>query len=80
MLLQDPVLLAAHRQMLPPGRRPGVDPLNVALLTGSARLAESDCLDAVWPTLSAAEKVAVLSNRPALDRLEAVALATNVQS
>ena len=26
-LLQDPVFLAAHRQMLPPGRRPRIDPL-----------------------------------------------------
>jgi len=69
MLLHDPALLAAHRQMLPPGRRPGVDPLNIALLTGSARLAEADCLDTVWPTLSTAEKAAVLSDEQALERL-----------
>ncbi|MEA2789725.1 MAG: rane glycosyltransferase, partial [Acetobacteraceae bacterium] len=68
-LLQDPALLSAHRQMLPPGRRPGVDPLNVALLTGAARLTEADNVQAVWPTLSAAEKVAVLSDAHALDQV-----------
>ena len=73
MLLHDPALLAAHRQMLPPGRRPGVDPLNVALLTGTAKLAEADCLQRVWPSLTAAEKAAVLSDGAALDRLLAVA-------
>jgi hypothetical protein len=55
--------------MLPPGRRPGVDPLNVALLTGAARLTEADNVQAVWPTLSAAEKVAVLSDAHALDQV-----------
>jgi membrane glycosyltransferase len=71
-LLGDPALLAAHRQMLPPGRRPGIDPLNVALLTGAAKLAEADGLDSVWPKLDAAEKAAVLSDGPALDRLVAL--------
>jgi membrane glycosyltransferase len=68
-LLDDPALLAAHRQMLPPGRRPGVDPLNVPLLTGAAKLAETDCLETVWPTLNAAEKAAVLSDPSTLERL-----------
>jgi membrane glycosyltransferase len=68
-LLRDPALLAAHRQMLPPGRRPGVDPLDVPLLTGSAKLSEADRLEAVWPTLSAAEKAAVLSDRTELDMM-----------
>ena len=72
-LLHDPALLAAHRQMLPPPRRPRIDPLNLALLTGTAHLAEADCLDTVWPTLTAAEKAAVLSDGPALDRLLALA-------
>jgi membrane glycosyltransferase len=71
-LLRDPALLAAHRQMLPPGRRPGVDPLDVPLLTGSAKLSEARRLDPVWSTLSAAEKVAVLSDRAALDTLLAL--------
>jgi membrane glycosyltransferase len=71
-LLHDPALLAAHRQMLPPGRRPGIDPLNVALLTGSAKLAETDCLDSVWPKLDLVERAAVLSDERALDRLVAL--------
>ncbi len=74
-LLSDPVRLAAHRQMLPPGRRPGIDPVNVPLLTGSAKLTETERLEAVWPTLSAAEKSAVLSDESALKRLMALHLA-----
>ena len=75
-LLHDPAFMAAHRQMLPPGRRPGIDPLNVALLTGSAKLAETDCLETVWPTLSAAEKTAILSDGQVLERLSALHLAS----
>jgi membrane glycosyltransferase len=71
-LLRDPAMLAAHRQMLPPGRRRGVDPLDVPLLTGMAKIDEADRLDAVWPTLTAAEKTAVLSDAAALDRLVAL--------
>jgi membrane glycosyltransferase len=74
-LLNNPLLLAAHRQMLPPGRRPGVDPLNVPLLTGSAKLSEATCLDIVWPTLNAAEKAAILSDERALKQLVALYLA-----
>jgi membrane glycosyltransferase len=68
-LLSDPTLLSAHRQMLPPGRRPGIDPLDVPLLTGTAKLAEADRLDRVWPTLSSVEQVAVLSDGSALEAL-----------
>ena len=74
-LLQDLAFMAAHRQMLPPGRRPGIDPLNVALLTGSAKLAETNSLETVWPTLSVAEKTAVLSDAQALERLSSLHLA-----
>jgi membrane glycosyltransferase len=68
-LLTDPALLEAHRQMLPPPRRPGIDPLNVPLLTASAKLAEASCLKAVWPTLTSEEKVMALSDGAALSRL-----------
>jgi membrane glycosyltransferase len=71
VLLRDPVLLSAHRHMLPPGRRPGVDPLNVPLLTGSAKLEEAASVETVWPALSGAEKAAVLSDANTLDRLAA---------
>jgi membrane glycosyltransferase len=76
ILLSDPALLSAHRQMLPPGRRPGIDPLDVALLTGTAKLAEADRLDRVWPTLSAVEQTAVLSDDSALDALVRLHLQT----
>jgi membrane glycosyltransferase len=72
VLLRDPELLAAHRQMLPPGRRPGVDPLDVPLLTGTTKLAEAGRLGAVWPTLTTAERAAVLSDRRALETLVAL--------
>ncbi|HVY18039.1 MAG TPA: glucans biosynthesis glucosyltransferase MdoH [Rhodopila sp.] len=72
MLLRDPDLMAAHRTMLPPPRRPGVDPLNVPLLTGSARLAEARDFASVWPTLDVAERMAVLSDGAALERLQAI--------
>jgi membrane glycosyltransferase len=71
-LLNDSAFLAAHRQMLPPARRPGIDPLNVPLLTGSAKLAEANCLDTVWPTLDTAEKAAILSDESALRQLMAL--------
>ncbi|MDR3529087.1 MAG: glucans biosynthesis glucosyltransferase MdoH [Rhodopila sp.] len=71
-LMHDSAFFAAHRQMLPPGRRPGLDPLNVPLLTGAAKLAEADCPENVWPTLNPAEKMAVLSDARALDRLTTV--------
>ena len=71
-LLRDPVLLASHQRVLPPGRRPGIDPLNVPLLTGLAKLNEADCLNTVWATLDPAEKVAVLSDETALRRMRAL--------
>jgi membrane glycosyltransferase len=72
-LLRDPGLLAAHREMLPPPRRPQIDPLNVPLLTGRAKLAEADDLTSAWRSLDQAERMAVLSESAALDRLVALA-------
>ena len=68
-LLTDPALLAAHRQMLPAPRRPRIDPLNIPLLTGGAKLAEAMSFESVWPTLNAEEKVTVLSDNATLSRL-----------
>jgi len=73
-LLGDPTLLAAHRQMLPPPRRARIDPLNVDLLTGAAKLAEALSLQTVWAALSVAERTAVLSDSAALDRMIALGL------
>jgi membrane glycosyltransferase len=68
-LLGDPALLEAHRRMAPPARRKGIDPLDVALLVGTAKLEEAERLETAWPTLSAAEQAAVLADGAALDRL-----------
>jgi membrane glycosyltransferase len=58
--------------MLPPPRRPGIDPLNVPLLTGAAKLTEATDLRTVWPELNAAEQNAVLSSGDTLHRLVAL--------
>ncbi len=71
-LVCEPDLLAAHRRMLPPPRRPGVDPLDIPLVIGRARLAEAVSLDAAWAALAPAERSAVLADDASLDRLLAL--------
>ena len=68
-LLRDPGLLAAHRSMLPPPRRPGVDPLDVPLLVGRAKLEEATSLQHGWAGLTPGERIACLSDEAALRRL-----------
>jgi len=68
-MLEDVTLLAAHRRMLPPPRRPGIDPIDVALLVGRAKLDEAVSLQAAWPGLLRTEQTAVLSDDAALTRL-----------
>ena len=68
-MLEDATLLAAHRRMLPPPRRPGIDPIDVALLVGRAKLDEAVSLQAAWAGLMRAERTAVLSDDAALTRL-----------
>jgi membrane glycosyltransferase len=68
-LLHDPVLLEAHRQMLPPPRRPRIDPLDMALLVGNAKLAEAERLETVWAELTPPERTAVLADAACLQRL-----------
>jgi hypothetical protein len=36
------------------------------------KLAEADCIETVWPTLTAAEKAAILTDERALERLVAL--------
>ena len=74
-LLNDPALLAAHRAMLPPPRRPRIDPPDVPLLVGRTKLAEADCLDEGWAVLTPAERAACLSDADALGQLETLARA-----
>ncbi len=74
-LLSDPVLMAAHRAMLPPARVPGRDPFDPVLALGLAKLDEADTLEAVLVLLTLPERAAVLGNASGLDRLVALAAA-----
>ncbi len=71
-LLDDATLLAAHRCMLPPPRRPRIDPLDLALLVGRAKLDEAVSVEAAWAGLTRAERAAVLADDAALARLGAL--------
>lgn len=68
-LLDDPALLAAHRAMMPPPRRPRIDPIDVPLLVGREKLAEARSLSEGWAALSLAERGACLNDATALNRL-----------
>jgi membrane glycosyltransferase len=72
-LLLDPILLDAHRHMLPPPRLPGRDPIDATLLVGVAKLEEAADLHAALATLTTAEKAAVLADPHGLDCLERLA-------
>ncbi len=67
-LLADPVLMAAHRAMLPP-RVPGRDPFDPLLALGLAKLDEAATLDAALVLLTLPERAAVLGSASGLDRL-----------
>lgn len=74
-LLDDPNLLAAHVAMLPPPRRPRIDPIDATLLVARTKLNEAKSLKEVWGGLTRAERLAVLTDEPALERLIALRLA-----
>ena len=74
-LLDDPNLLAAHMAMLPPSRRPRIDPIDATLLVARTKLNEARSLKEVWGELARAERLAVLTDEPALERLVALRLA-----
>ncbi len=71
-LAADPGLLAAHRRMLPPPRRPRADPIDVPLAVGTAKIAEALTRPEAVAALSRAETLAVLADGAALDRLLAL--------
>lgn len=71
-LLDDPDLLAAHAAMLPPSRRARIDPVDATLLVARTKLDEARALDEVWGELTRAERLAVLMDEPALERLVAL--------
>jgi membrane glycosyltransferase len=68
-LAADPVLLAAHRQMLAPPRRPRLDPVDPVLLVAMVKAQEARDLDETLASLSRAEKAALLADATGLDRL-----------
>ena len=68
-LLQDHSLLRAHRAMLPPARRPRVDPIDVTLLTAQVKVDEAEALDEALAVLSPAELAMALGNAGTLERL-----------
>jgi membrane glycosyltransferase len=53
--------------MLPPPRRPWVDPLEIPLLTGRALLEEAPSLAMAWERMTKEEQAACLADGPALD-------------
>jgi membrane glycosyltransferase len=77
-LLRDPILLDAHRHMLPAPRRPRRDPIDATLLVGRAKLDEAAELDEALATLSTAETAAVLADPYGLERLESLARSSRV--
>ena len=72
-LAGDPALLAAHRRMLPPPRRPRLDPIDATLLVAREKAAEAESLDEALRHLSRAEKAALLADAQGLERLVSLA-------
>ena len=69
-LARDREFFAAHRSMLPPPRRQWIDPLNVPLLIGLAKLDEAPNLALAWSAMTREEQVACLADARALDVME----------
>lgn len=67
-LYSDPALLAAHRAMLPPPRKPG-DPIDADRLVGLLKLQEARSLTDAEAALTPKEKAAALGDATGLDRL-----------
>jgi membrane glycosyltransferase len=72
-LFREPVLLEAHRNMLPAPRRARQDPFDPTLLVGLAKAEEAETLDEAMHGLSRAELAAVLADRQGISRLSALA-------
>jgi membrane glycosyltransferase len=72
-LAADPALLIAHRQMLPPLRRPRVDPVDPTVLVAMVKAQEARDLDEALGGLSRAEKAALLTTPAGVDRLVGLA-------
>jgi membrane glycosyltransferase len=68
-LLSDRALLQAHLSMLPPARRPRLDPIDPILVQARAKLEEVETFDEALAILSPAELVSVLGNASAVQVL-----------
>jgi membrane glycosyltransferase len=76
-LLSDRSLLEAHKAMLPPPRRPRLDPIDVTLLSARTKIDEAETLTAALAGLAMAELAAALGDAAALERLAALASSTD---
>ena len=70
-MLRDAGLLELHKAMLPPARRPRIDPIDVTLIAARTRIDESETLEAALAGLSAQELSVALADPAALDGLAA---------
>jgi membrane glycosyltransferase len=61
--------------MLSPPRRPRIDPIDATLLVARTKLNEAKSLKEVWGGLTRAERMAALTDEPALERLVTLRLA-----
>jgi membrane glycosyltransferase len=68
-LLREPRLLAAHAAMLPPPRRPRIDPLDATLLLARTKIEEAETLEAALQALNTTELAVALGDAVALDSL-----------
>jgi membrane glycosyltransferase len=68
-LLHDPMLLAAHRRMLPPPRRTGPTSIDPALAIARARLEAADSIEAALAAMTGEERLACLTDPHTLDDL-----------
>jgi len=68
-LLHDPMLLAAHRRMLPPPRRSDPTSVDPALAVARARLEAADTIEAALTAMRREELLACLSDSRTVDEL-----------
>lgn len=77
-LATDPTLLAAHRRMLPPPRRPRLDRVDPVLLVAMVKAQEARDLGEALACLNSAEKAALLTDNMGVDRLVGLVTASRL--
>ncbi len=68
-MLRDARLLRVHRAMLPPARRPRVDPIDVVLLAARTKVEEAETLEGALGVLTKQELAVALGDATALEGL-----------